>query len=55
MSVDIVSEEYEALEFILLEYVERFGLTQSARQFFGAQKSADKNVEQMPAFARRAM
>lgn len=47
MNIGIISADYKALEAILLEYVERYGLTPSARQFFDAQQAAEakKNVE----------
>lgn len=56
MSEKMVSEDYKALEVICLEYVERFGLTPSARRFFEAQQSAesDKKIELFPASERRS-
>lgn len=56
MSNGIVSEDYTALEAILIEYVERYGLTPSARQFFEAQgaKAKQEVIDLRPVFARRS-
>lgn len=56
MSTSAVDSEYMALEAILLEYVERYGLTPAARQFFADQAlaSAQKSVvAPIPFRARR--
>lgn len=56
MSNSVVSAEYVALEAILLEYVERYGLTPTARQFFEdqSQREAQKPLGPIPFRARRS-
>ncbi|MGB3245863.1 MAG: hypothetical protein WBB25_15120 [Sulfitobacter sp.] len=52
----MISEEYKALEVVLLEYIERFGLTPSARHFFDSARlsSAEKNLDTFPVAAGRS-